>query len=301
MRQRLSVCGAGPGVDQQLAQQLGFGWYLDWRVNPVAYRSSRVTYVPMIRLKDGVASPSGDALQVAVDALPGALWLIGNEPDVKWQDNALPEVYAELYHELYYLLKALDPTCQVAIGGVSQPTPLRLRYLELILQAYESSYGEPMPVDVWNVHNFILREERDGWGVDIPPGLVVQSGVLREIDDHDDLAIFRQQIVAFRRWMKARGQQGKPLVVTEYGILMPTDYGFPPEKVERFMLETFEFFRMAADPETGYPADDHRLVQRWCWYSLVDRRYPTGNLLDSDTGALTPLGEAYGAYAHSQR
>ena len=28
-----------------------------------------------------------------------------------------------------------------------------------------------MPVDVWNVHNFVLREERGSWGVDIPPGI----------------------------------------------------------------------------------------------------------------------------------
>ncbi len=60
-------------------------------------------------------------------------------------------------------------------------------------------------MDVWNVHNFVLREERDSWGVDIPPGMEDRAGVLREIADHDSLAIFRQQIVEFRRWMKAHG------------------------------------------------------------------------------------------------
>ena len=47
----------------------------------------------------------------------------------------------------------------MAIGGVSQVTPLRLDYLERVLAAYEKQYGQPMPVDVWNVHTFILREQ----------------------------------------------------------------------------------------------------------------------------------------------
>jgi hypothetical protein len=281
------------------ARRLGFGWYLGWTVNPNRFHSAELEYVPIIRVREDGFSPDGPALLSAVDALPGALWLIGNEPDVKWQDNVTPAAYARAYHDLYVRIKSHDPTSQVAIGGVSQPTPLRLRYLDLILEAYETRYGESMPVDVWNVHSFILREERDSWGVDIPPGMTDQTGRLHEIDDHDDLSIFRQQIVDFRRWMKAQGQQDKPLIVTEYGILMPAEYGFAPQEVERFMLGTFEFFRSAIDPTLGYPADGFRLVQRWCWFSLVDERYPTGNLLLANSEELTPLGAAFGEYASS--
>jgi hypothetical protein len=300
LRQRLGIGAGGLLVTAQNAQRLGFGWYLGWAVRPDAFRSAEVEYVPMIRLNpDGSSRPSGQTLLAAVDALPGALWLIGNEPDVRWQDNVTPGVYAQAYHDLYVQLKSRDPTCQVAIGGVSQPTPLRLRYLDLILEAYQTRYGEPMPVDVWNVHNFILREERDSWGVDIPPGMAENTGQLREIAEHDDMGIFRQQIVDFRRWMKEQGQQDKPLIVSEYGILMPNDYGFPPERVERFMLATFDVFRTAADPALGYPADGYRLVQRWCWFSLADTRYPTGNLVWPDGGEFTGLGAAFGAYVHA--
>jgi hypothetical protein len=303
LRQRLGV-GLGGGLGgqgQALANLLGFGWYVDWAVRAEAFRTAEVEYVPMIRLSDGRVTPDREGLLRAIVTLPGALWLIGNEPDVKWQDNVSPEVYAELYHDLYALLKEQDPSCQVAIGGVSQPTPLRLRYLDRILQAYHERYGQPMPVDVWNVHNFILREERDSWGVDIPPGMDDATGQLYEIADHDDLGIFRQQIVDFRHWMKERGQQEKPLIVTEYGILMPAEYGFPLDAVERFMLGSFEFFRTASDPSLGYPDDGYRLVQRWCWFSLVDARYPTGNLVHSVDGRLTPLGEAFAGYALSIR
>ena len=156
-----------------------------------------------------------------------------------------------------------------------------------------------MPVDVWNVHNFVLREERDSWGVDIPPGIDEQAGLLREIDDHDSLPLFEEQFVNFRQWMKERGQQDKPLIVTEYGILMPAEYGFSPERVEAFMLNTFEFFHTATDSDLGYPADENHLVQRWCWYSLADKAYPTGNLYQPESGNLTYLGAAFRRYVQS--
>lgn len=298
LRQRMGIGTGVVPVAENVAGQLGFGWYLDWAAGLNRFASAEVEYLPMIRLRGGEIEPTGQELLAVIDAYPGAVWLIGNEPDVKWQDNVTPDTYAEIYHDLYSLLKQQDPSCQVAIGGVSQPTPLRLRYLDQILEAYRARYGEPMPVDVWNVHNFILREERDSWGVDIPPGMTEQTGILREIADHDDLAIFRQQIVDFRKWMKEQGHQDKPLIVSEYGILMPADYGFPAQQVEQFMLATFETFRTAKDPALGYPSDGYRLVQRWCWFSLGDRRYPTGNLVEPDSGQLTPLGVAFGEYVH---
>jgi hypothetical protein len=165
------------------------------------------------------------------------------------------------------------------------------------MAAYERLYGQPMPVDTWNIHAFVLREERDSWGVSIPPGLAMDQGMLWEIEDHHDLALFRQQIVDFRRWMEAHGQRNKPLIVSEYGILMPESYGFPPEAVARYMTETFDYLLNAQDPQLGYPADDNRLVQKLCWYSLSDTEYPTGNLIDPVTGEMTVVGQAFSDYA----
>lgn len=253
----------------------------------------------MIRVQGSSYHPGGQDLEQVIQSNPGSLWIVGNEPDVVWQDNATPVEYATVYHEVYGLLKTIDPTCQVAIGGVSQATPLRLQYLDMILDAYRDLYGEMIPVDVWNVHAFILREERGSWGVEIPPGISVDQGRRFEIDDHDDMTIFQQQIVAFRRWMKDKGERNKPLIVSEYGILMPEDYGFPSERVREFMYATFDYFMTATDHSLGYPADGDRLVQRWAWYSLSDTNYATGNLFDPDTGLITPLGLAYGSYTSS--
>ncbi len=286
-------------ISRYAVDQLHAGWYVNWRTDLHPARPGGMEFAHMIRVQGSSYHPRGQDLEQVIQSNPGSLWIVGNEPDVVWQDNATPVEYATVYHEVYGLLKTIDPTCQVAIGGVSQATPLRLQYLDMILDAYRDLYGEMIPVDVWNVHAFILREERGSWGVEIPPGISVDQGRRFEIDDHDDMTIFHQQIVAFRRWMKEKGERNKPLIVSEYGILMPEDYGFPSERVREFMYATFDYFMTATDHSLGYPADGDRLVQRWAWYSLSDTNYATGNLFDPDTGLITPLGLAYGSYTSS--
>ncbi|MCS7222331.1 MAG: hypothetical protein N0A15_13745 [Anaerolineae bacterium] len=150
---------------------------------------------------------------------PGLLWLIGNEPDrIYTQDSTHPTVYAQLYHELYHRIKSLDPTARVAIGGMVQPTELRMRWLDMVWSEYQRLYGQIIPVDVWNVHNFVLRELRPGlspeeirkcarpgsndlgaWGADIPPGIDANCGLWVEINELDRMDLFQEQIVRFRR------------------------------------------------------------------------------------------------------
>lgn len=300
-RERFGVGVPFSPISDYEVEQLGIGWYLNWRVEVDPPRPGGVDFWQMVRVSEESFRPEAATIRAAASANPGSIWLIGNEPDVAWQDDTTPERYAQIYHELYQLLKSTDPTCRVAIGGVSQPTPMRLAYLERVLSAYREHYGEPMPVDVWNVHAFILREERDSWGVGIPPGMDANAGELYEIDDHDDLEIFRQQILAFRRWMAEHGQRERPLVVSEYGIVMPADYGFDQQRVQEFMHATFDYFLTATDEEVGYPADDNRLVQWWAWYSLADTMYPTGNLFDPETKLPTPLGEGFARYERSPK
>jgi hypothetical protein len=213
-----------------------------------------------------------------VEANPGSLWLLGNEPECIHQSRNTPEEYAEAYRHLHTLIKGLDPTARIAVGGVVQPTPLRLKWLDLVLQHYWASYGVEMPVDVWNIHNMILPEVRGDWGCDIPVGLTEDVGRQYEIEDNDNLGIFQQQIVDFRLWMRERGQREKPLIITEYGVLMPVEHGLNVQRVNAFMNGTFDYLLRARDDLLGYPADDNHLVQRWLWYSLNDQPY------DSETG-----------------
>ncbi|MEX1019475.1 MAG: glycosyl hydrolase [Litorilinea sp.] len=279
-----------PPLDDQRTP--GHPDYLDVTFSSPDDTETGMAYVPMVY----DLTVATDTLKSVVRSLPGRVWLIGNEPDVRWQGNLTPEAYAAGYHRIYHIIKDIDPTAQIAIGGISQVTPLRLAYLDRVLQFYAATYGEPMPVDVWNIHTFILQEKRDEWGVDIPPGFeATHTGQLWTIEDHDSLEIIRTQIVTMRAWMRAQGEQDKPLWITEYGILMPESYGFPPAQVARFMTATFDLFQELRDPDLGWAQDEHRLVQRWVWFSAGYDPYPTGNLFD-DAGAPTLLMETYADY-----
>ena len=292
------------------------GWYLNWSAGFTATQwvsdtstlelvippdeAAGMAFVPMVRTPGGELKPPPEVLAQLVTQLPGRTWLIGNEPDVRWQDNATPAEYAQAYHLAYTTIKQADPTASVAIGGVSQITPLRLAYLDQVLDAYQSLYGEAMPVDVWNMHAFVLQERAGDWGVDIPPGMTeVTEGQLWQIEDHADLALVEEQVRAMRRWMAAHGQREKPLWITEYGILMPASYGFPPDVVGQFLVDSYDLFDGLRDPDLGYRADDDRLVQRWVWFSAGFDLYPTGNLFHPD-GALTELMPVLARYLAEQ-
>lgn len=292
------------------------GWYLNWSVGYTGTvwlaspqtatltaadlvvpddAASGMYFAPMVRVREGALAPPAPWLAETARLLPGRTWLIGNEPDVKWQDNTPAEQYARAYHAAYTAIKEADPSAQIAIGGVSQITPLRLAYLDRVLVAYAAEFGAPMPVDVWTMHAFVLQEKAGDWGVDVPPGMDATEGEPWGIDDHDDLALVEGQVRRMRTWMQAQGQQDKPLWITEYGILMPADYGFTPERVRRFLIGSFDLFRDLRDPQTGYAPDDGRLVQRWVWFSTDDRLYKTGDLFDP-TGHPTGVMDALTAY-----
>ncbi|MCB0116276.1 MAG: glycosyl hydrolase [Caldilineaceae bacterium] len=278
------------------------GWYLNWRADPVAADAERLglEFTPMVRMSNNTLRPSIDEIHRLATQHRGQTWLIGNEPDVRWQDDASPEEYACYYHFAYQAIKSADPTAQVAIGGVSQVTPLRLAYLDRVLASYQGQFDSDMPVDIWNMHAFVLREEAGAWGVGLPPGFDDDSmGVRWEIDDHDKLILVENQVRLMRSWMAARGQRDKPLIISEYGILMPAEFGFDPFRTIQFMIGSFDLFQRLRDDELGYPADDNRLVQRWVWFSTWMDLYPTGNLFDENGEPLPPM-RAMSGYLRSK-
>jgi hypothetical protein len=298
----------GPIEDYDVSH-LGAGWYLDWSTRLDPSHPAGMEYVQVIGVSGGAYSPGLATLRTIVDNNPGSLWLIGNEPDCIWQGNSLPSEYATVYHKLYSFIKGRDPGAKVAVGGIVQPTPLRLQYLDMVLDAYQSLYGEMMPVDVWNIHNMILREAscevypENCWGCEIPPGIDAHLGMTYTVQQNDDIDIFKQHIVAFRQWMKEKGERDKPLIVSEYGVLMPEMYDFDYARVKAFMYASFDYLTTATNDSLGYPADENRLVQRWVWYSLNDddfEGYPSRqHLFDPATRQITQLGIDYSNYIHS--
>ena len=157
-----------------------------------------------------------------------------------------------------------------------------------------------LPVDWWTVHAYVLREERGSWGADIPPGFSETQGLIIEPEQHGDLDLFANQLIRFRQWMKTNGYQETPLAVTEFGILLPVEFGYTPVVTADYLSATFEWLDTAADAEIGYSSDAGRLVQRWAWFSLADEQFPVADLVDLKTRRLTPAGEAFQAFVLSR-
>ena len=309
---------------------LGIGWYINYQATHVPARPNNIDYAPMVRIfpSNSVSetysySPEGANLWIAITENPGADWFIGNEPDRKsFQDGVEPEVYATAYNELYYKIKNVDPTAKIFAGSIVQPTEVRLEYLDKILASYQSQFGEPMPVDGWSIHNFILNEaDCDAfngdtiqcWGADMPPGSTETEGLrinfnAQEIVQHHDIDIFKSQVVNFRQWMADNGYTGVPVYLSEYGVLIPDAYrgsgiDLSPAVVNQFMTETFDYMLTATDPLLGDPNDGYRLIQRFSWYSVNDDagnggQY-NGNLFNTLTLTESEMGRNYREYTEN--
>jgi hypothetical protein len=206
-------------------------------------------------------------------------------------------------------------------------------------------------VDIWNMHLYILEERNpsnlleygDGkiaLGTDpalakltsygdpqFCPALGAEDIPANDPRDdiycrseHDSVRIFREQVIGMRQWMKDHGQQNKPLIISEYGLLYPYLDGMPggtceflqdehqqcfyPERVTQYLRDTIAFMEDTKDANLGYPGDENRLVQQWLWYSIVTEPHWSGgssNLIvrnfegytPGDPAALTMMGQAF--------
>lgn len=341
-------------------ETLGAGWYLNFNYNREStddYEFIRTMRIRQVKDDRGTSDPLDDIYLNGYDTVPplstvyyiagmhpGSMWLVGNEPDRRdrvnaHQDDTMPDMYARAFHDVARIIRSIDPTAQIAHAATVEVTPGRLQYLDKVWDAYLARYGEPMPVDVWTMHIYILPERRQNgtpnelasialdtdWDLaiyqsDATPAMCNFAGHEDDdvycISEHDNIDIFQDQVVAMRQWMKDHGQQDKPLVMTEFGTLFDYVPGscyadelgecFHPDRVSTFLEEAVNYLETATDPSIGYPADNHRLVQQWNWYSthqdvlggsanlLVDNYagFPAG-----DVNALTQVGQEFRSLA----
>lgn len=328
---------------------LGSGSYLDfgWRATAA---SNGAQYIPMVVVKgDRDASgnylhtytvspriditdptdPSG--LRFWLGVYPGYLWFVGNEVDrgpdpggtTSLQGDLYPEDYARAYNEVYQYIKQYDAKAKVAVSGLVQVTPGRLQYLDLVWAAHIEEFGYPMPVDVWNMHLYILPEVNPAGqpngianvalGTNPALGRKESGGnaalcALSEVycyAEHDDMNVFAEQVVAMRTWMKNHGERNKPLILSEYSLLYPyvvdgstcfiqDEYGqcFTPQRVQNFLTASFNYLDSTTSTSLGYPLDNNRLIQQWVWFSVNNQDYAgsVSNLYNHDNdGNLTTL------------
>lgn len=271
---------------------LGIGWYFNWNWTHGIVCDSQgencIEYMPLVGGWGPGVHPTLAQIQTHVAAWParypdGTTWLIGNE--IIFDDQRTPQQYAEDYHTFYYGLKAINPTFKVANGSVitsiyySRPgftgTPLQL--LDAIRAAYQATYGEPWPVDVWNIHPYV-------W---------IKPTLQQELDD------FRNQLSTFRDWMASVGEQDKPLIITEYGLLD----AHPEAWMIDYLRGSFEIL-LSRGYANGMPGDDGRWVQRWAWFVNNNHVWTAGGavqwthcaLYNGDAFDIRPLGQAYASY-----
>lgn len=294
----------GVSIADYDASRLGAGWYHNYRLQMLPAHPAGILHHQMVR---GTRRTSLAEIEKLFPMLkrsiinnPGQLWLVVNEGDRYGQDQLTPQQYADFYYQIYHFIKARDPSSRLFVGGIVQPTPIRLRYLDQVLTAYAQRYGAPLPMDGWHIHNFILPENC-GWGAGLPPGLeeYLHEGAPcpPSLDTHGDLDLFKQQVRAFRTWMNNRGYRNYPLIISEYGIILSKYHGYPHARVRDYMVGSFDFLLNATDSQTGYPADGNRLVQEFAWFSLNDYEFDpqtyqglNGNLFDYESRQIMPLG-----------
>jgi hypothetical protein len=187
---------------------------------------------------------------------PGHLWFVGNEPENPCRFGSHSSEYAQRYHKMYYFIKERDPTAQVGVGGVVVPSRARRDWLDKVMDYYKAMYGEPMPVDVWNIHNLLLAECPGECGC--PEGntcgeLCCGGGympaefwcdpsrrVYRTQSDQANVGMFEELIWDFRRWMATREEaRDKPLIITEMGVFAwTTEHSggpFPHQRINEFI------------------------------------------------------------------
>lgn len=329
-----------------IVPELGSGWYATFNsASPSVPPTNGAEFVPMIQVhqqKDAngnyldayTTDPPLDAsFGNYISQLPGKIWIFGNEIERKGQGEIHADLYAEAYHEAYHFIKAHDPTALVANAALVQYTPGRMQYLDIMWQAYQNKYGISMPIDVWTMHLYILPEvEQDGitpnniasvaLGTNPALGKRVSDGTPASCPnnnvycyaEHDDMNIFAEQVRTLRQWMKAHGQQNKPLLLTEFSILYPyiLDPGscflqdengncFTPQRVSNFMQNAFNYLNNAQDPNIGYPLDNNRLVQAWAWFSIYNEGVgEASNLYAENITTKTLIGTTMANYVWSE-
>lgn len=428
---------------------LSAGSYHNWGVNWTPSNVQGMRYYPVIHVTEAGYSPNRDSLVRLIPVHRGATWLVGNEVDTVWMGNVRPETYIRHYHEIYHLIKSLDPTARVGFNGFSTVSTLRLAWLDRAWAAYRARYGTDIPVDVWNIHGYVVNEMVHEWGPQIPPGIdnavgytenewtqandpaasggtvhqsdkpgarayfavhgdslrvylrtgpdsgmadifldnrgmppnppnvvapvervdlyaPVPGTIIREYanlpavdprlagwhhvrvqvtglknpastgywvrvdaaeaastsslptgrleDDNPlvariilttaayaDIERLHEELRMFRRWMLDHGQRDKPLINSEFGILLGENLGFTYPRVRDYMLASFDLFlNRAIDPELGYPADGNRLLQEWFWFVLAEDYFNGARihtaLYDRQSRTMLPLGQDFANY-----
>lgn len=100
-----------------------------------------------------------------IQANPGKIYLLGNEPNWSSQDNLTPTNYAKMFKTCRDFISQYDATAKFAIAGYDIQYPGRpwdetRDDINAVLTAYKSqNANQPMPIDHWTMHLYIRTSD----------------------------------------------------------------------------------------------------------------------------------------------
>ncbi|MCC6484420.1 MAG: DUF1080 domain-containing protein [Armatimonadetes bacterium] len=201
---------------------------------------------------------------------PGKIWIIGNEPDLNSQDGLTREQYAAMFKTYYDFIRPLDPSARFAIAGITGGSNnwslnYSIEWYGYVLNYYKTTYGYPMPVDIWNVHSY--------------------AGAMQIEDPDQPIRDFVQPFVNWCHTVDNGRYAGAEVWITEMPI---------GEWMGALNQEWIIWFA-----ERYLPRLEQSGVSRWFWFiSQAWDSYTNVGLVNSN-GTVSALGQAYASLANS--
>ncbi len=200
-------------------------------------------------------------------ANPGKVWIIGNEPDLGSQDGLTQQQYAHMYKTYHDFISQRDPTARFCIGAITGgSTTDRLAYTtawyQAVLDLYATTYGQPMPVDIWNVHSY--------------------CGPTQIEDPDRPIQEFVEPFIAWCHTVDGNRYAGAEVWITELPV---------GEWMGALSEEWIIWFA-----QRYLPRLERSGISRWFWFVSRDSgEWATVALVKA--GGVSPLGQAYAALA----
>lgn len=245
------------------------------------------------QILDGIFASEAAWIETQINAgHRGAVWEVGNEPN--WFPLMRPEQYAAVYARYYDLIKGLDPTAKIMVGGlflkeaINNPQEIVMTWIPPLLseelrrevaafivnvmfdastvewfEAFRAALPAEAKVDVGNFHLYPMRAESKAFKVaDVEPQL---AALCASFKNHQTGEIW----------------------VTEMGNI---DWRRNEAEVAAMCEQISHYLK---DNQLG--------ITKWFWSRSMgyDRRFdtigqqPVTALLSNDGASLTLIGEAY--------
>jgi hypothetical protein len=298
---------------------IGVSSFLNWTVDPDPGMPANMNFVHILRVSDAEFQGYWNDLPANLVEYPGAIWEIGNEPDTTYdQDSITAAVYAQRFYNMAVYIRSHDANARILFGTIVQPTPIRIRYLTQAWNALVTLAGSVEKasalIDVWAIHAFILNEQPGEWGTGVPPGFendhadAITISIPSQISQTYSINIFEANVQRMRNFMASIGERNKPLWITEYGSLFPSEnypgnnyYLVSQQDTAIFMINTFIYLLSATDSSIGLSSDGNHLVQKWYWWSLNDYLWDMGGSLfnPANNNAITTVGNYFVNFTQS--